>query len=116
MITQGTTSLSNKAYRPMCPIKLNGISSWALVDSGNTVAPAISLQFAKTIFGNNYLDQLQAYGGRPLRAAGSGAAMQVIGETKTKLTLYIGVLQRVFYIRPLVINHLHTRITTTEDG
>ena len=94
----------------MCPIKLNGISSWALVDSGNTVAPAISLQFAKTIFGDNYLDQLQSYGGRPLRAAGSGVAMQIIGETKTKLTLHIGALRRAFHIQPLVIDHLHTNL------
>ena len=94
----------------MCPIKLNGISSWALVDSGNTVAPAISLQFAKTIFGDNYLDHLQTYEGRSLRAAGSGAAMQVIGENKTELALRLGALQQVFHIQPLVIDHLHTSI------
>ena len=45
-------------FRPLCPVKVNGIKVNSLVDSGNLVGVAISESFAKQLLGNNLGHQL----------------------------------------------------------
>ena len=40
-------------FKPLCPVKLQGIACRALIDSGNLVHPCISEDYAKTIFGKS---------------------------------------------------------------
>ena len=47
-LRQDTRKIGN--YKSLCPVKLDGHSTFALVDSGNVVTNAISLDFAKRLF------------------------------------------------------------------
>ena len=44
----------------MCPIKMNGTSSWALIDLGNTANTAFSSTLARELLGPEFATQLNA--------------------------------------------------------
>ena len=51
-LNKNTRSVGN--FRPLCPVKLNGHSLYALIDSGNVVVNAISEKFANDFSPDNY--------------------------------------------------------------
>ena len=45
-------------FKPLCPVKVNGIKVNSLIDSGNLEGIAISENFAKQLLGNRLSHQL----------------------------------------------------------
>src|SRR5438093_10054119 len=95
-------------FRPLCPVKLNGHPSYALIDSGNVVFNAISERFARELFGTDDISQHI----KPLAeckyigTAEKGAKLRVLGITKQPLTLRFGGTTMKYYTSPIVIRGL----------
>ena len=104
-VEERTTSRTD--YKSLCPVKLNGQPSFALIDSGNVVVNAISERFARSIFGENWRDEIE-HAGRysEIGTAEEGAALNVLGRTKKPLILRFGGVPKNYMTTPVVIKGL----------
>lgn len=103
-------SVSN--FRPMCPIKIRGHPTFALIDSGNVVVNAISEKFAKELFKgadlSKHVEPLKHY--KYIGTAEHGAKMKVLGITRETLSLRFGGAPTQFNTRPIVIRGLSMNV------
>ena len=92
-------------YAFYCPVKVNGLKAFALLDSGNLCSNAISLKFAEklgyTVEDIKPLAQMSEVG-----TAKSGATLKVCGLLPKPLRLQFGGHPTLFRTRPLVIDGL----------
>jgi len=94
-------------YRALCPVKLNGHGTYALVDSGNVVVNAISEKFALRLFSGNLSDNLAKLDYKHIGTAETGARMTVLGVTKQPVVLRFGGGGVKFLTSPIVIKDLN---------
>src|SRR6266496_4211868 len=98
-------SVSN--FRPLCPVKMNGHPSFALIDSGNVVVNAISEKFARELYGDGLKEQIQNLKNyQYIGTAEQGAKMRVLGMTKHPIALKFGGSSITFHTNPIVIKGL----------
>ena len=102
--------ISKIAFRPMCPIKINGVPTFALLDSGNTVAPAISKTFARKIFNDRDVRKHLRPMTREIGSGSKNAPLDVMGITKQKVKLKLGNHPHELKTHLLVINHLNSNV------
>ena len=95
-----------RAFKSLCPVKLNGHASLALIDSGNLVVNAISEAFAKRLYGMNVQDHLQPLKFTHIGTADKKGKLQVLGVTKQPVTLRFGGSSVKFLTHPIVIKEL----------
>ena len=70
-------------FRPLCPVKVNGIKVNSLIDSGNLVGVAISESFAKQLLGNNLAHQLTPVADSVYTCKrGKAGKVEVLGRVK----------------------------------
>ena len=106
----GKDQRSLGAFKPLCPIKLNDCSSFALIDSGNIVVNAISEKFAVRLFSGRLEENLQPLEYKYIGTAEQGARMRVLGVTKRPLVLRFGGASFKFLTSPIVIRNLNTDV------
>ena len=94
-------------FRPLCPVRLNGQPSYALIDSGNVVVNAISEKFAKELFGPDLTSHVE-FDSRYTRigTAEEGAKLKVLGVTVKPVILRFGGCPTQFLTKPVVIEGL----------
>ena len=97
-------------FKPLCPIKLNNCSSFALIDSGNVIVNAISEKFALRLFSGKLEENLQPLSYTHIGTADQKARMRVLGVTKQPLILRFGGASVRFYTSPIVIRDLNTDV------
>ena len=68
-------------YRCWCPVKFNGTSTFALIDSGNVCSNCVSHEFAKKLFGQEFDLKVELFKNKHLGTANKGAKVKVIGIT-----------------------------------
>jgi hypothetical protein len=93
-----------KNFRPFCPVKLNGVATYALVDSGNLVINAISDRFARRVFGaelDSNLIPVTAQIGTAKK--GEDGILDIMGMIRTPMTLRFGGTSITYKTRPIVI-------------
>lgn len=100
-----------KEFRPLCPVKLQGVTCKALIDGGNTVHPCINEDFAKEIFGSRLKDHLKDIpSNMVIGTAKEGASLTTLGMTRRPLSLRLGGHGKVLQVHPLVIRGLNSRM------
>ena len=97
--------MGHTTYRSYCPIQIEGYSTYALVDSGNSVGNAMSWNFAKTI-GIRLQDLEEDPHFKQVTTAEQGASLKVMGRPKRKLHLRLGQLATKFTDKPIIIDGL----------
>jgi len=99
-------------FRSLCPVKVNGQAAYALIDSGNVVTNAISEEFARKLFRDQF-DQAVVASAR-FRYLGTadkkGNKMKVLGVTKNPVVLRFGGSSAVYKTHPLVLQGLSMAI------
>ena len=90
-----------------CPIRVNGVYTRALIDSGNLAGNCISFRFAKKI-GLDKDDLVQVRDS--LGTAKKGARLTVHGKPRKPIEVKFGGLNQVFKTRPYVIDELTSDI------
>ncbi len=96
------------SYPYLCPIKLGGVSSSCVVDSGNTVHNVISEDYAKKIFKTKDLSPyLKTATTRRIATAKQGDHVQVLGQVRHALRLRLGGTPVTYKTWPLVIQGLN---------
>ena len=100
--------ITNKTdYKSLCPVKLNGQPSFALIDSGNVVVNAISADFAQSLYGSNWKNEIENAGKySEIGTAEKGARLDVLGQTKKPIALRFGGVAKTFMTTPIVIRGL----------
>ena len=98
------------SFKPLCPIKLNNCSSFALIDSGNVIVNAISEKFALRLFAGKLDENIQPLSYTHIGTADQKARMRVLGVTKQPLVLRFGGASMRFYTSPIVIRNLNTDV------
>ena len=93
-------------FRSMCPVVLRGQHAMALLDSGNTVANAISVRFAKKLFGPDWEQHLDKSKRCHIGTAKKGATLELVGQVIKPLPLTFGQQNQKFWTKPLVVQGL----------
>ena len=97
--------MGKEQYKAYCPIQVNGYTTHALVDSGNSVGNAMSWDFAQKL-GLRKEDLEEDPQFQQVNTAKQGAALQVLGKPKRKLRLQLGMLPTKFSCKPFIIKGL----------
>ena len=98
------------SFKPLCPVKLNNCSSFALIDSGNVIVNAISEKFAIRLFSGKLDENIKPLSYTHIGTADQKARMRVLGVTKSPVTLRFGGASVKFYTSPIVIRNLNTDV------
>ena len=93
-----------KRYPKYCSIRLNGVATYAFIDSGNCLPNIISLDYAMHLGIKE--NSLKPAGIRQIGTAGKGKPLQVVGTTSKPLQLRFAGTGRVFPFRPLIVKQL----------
>ena len=97
-------------FRPLCPVKINGVPAYALLDSGNTVSPAVSKIFAKKLFPKGTLKENLQPVKQVIGSANKDAPLRVLGITKKKLNIKLGGHPHEVKTRVIVIDKLNSNV------
>jgi RNase H-like domain found in reverse transcriptase/Integrase zinc binding domain len=99
----------NENYKTFCPVKLDDVFTYALIDSGNLVTNAISEKFAIKIFGPQFSNNLKPVSttiGTAKR--GEEGALDILGRVRHNMTLRLGGTGLTFKTKPLVIRDFNS--------
>ena len=95
-------------YPKYCSIRLNGVATYAFVDSGNCLPNIISLDYVRRLGIPEH--SLKPAGITQIGTAGKGKPLQVVGTTPRPLHLRFAGTGRIFQFRPLIVRHLTMNI------
>jgi hypothetical protein len=99
------------AYRPWCPIQLDGITGLALVDSGSDLGIVISDVWAHHYWGPSYLDRLNSVSTSwNIQGALQNSNLSLCGQTQLPMYLQIGEGTIPFLVHPIVAAGLGTDV------
>ena len=97
-------------YSVYAPVKLNGVATNALIDSGNLVCNAVGLPFAKQILGVDdikpYIEAVRCRIG----TAEKGKSMRIVGIFKKAVDLSFGSGTKPYRTKPLVFASLNSEL------
>ena len=102
----GSLRPPNREVKQFLPAKVNGVEVLALVDSGNLFRTVISQNFLEQL-GFSVKDLVPLPASVSLSTAKEGQQLEILGETKHDLHLYLGGGRTRFRFRPVVLRDLN---------